>query len=289
MPEVGSGPHDPIDAMMLLGALAFAGVGGTLNLGQSNYIKDKGYGMGHYIGRITSPLTGQAEAQTEIGYHFPDTLENRARWSRWWRRASVEHFLSFFVTCVICLALLSLLTYSVFYQNGQHVDAAFAENKVADLKFIYHQATLLGGSFTSLFLWMGVAILFTTELCVLDATSRITADLIKVNWLRENPTWTESRLYGAALWTMILGGSALLLWQGTGVSGFRLVKAAAALNGIVMFLYCAALLVMNRNRLPEAIRIPWPRQLIMAATTLFFGFFAVWAVVERFGEFLAAD
>ena len=44
--------------MGLLGALAFAGAGGTTNLGQSNYIKDKGYGMGRYIGRITSPITG---------------------------------------------------------------------------------------------------------------------------------------------------------------------------------------------------------------------------------------
>ena len=46
----------------LLGALAFAGAGGTTNLGQSNYIKDKGYGMGKHIGRITSPITGQLEA-----------------------------------------------------------------------------------------------------------------------------------------------------------------------------------------------------------------------------------
>ena len=34
----------------LLGALAFAGAGGSTNLGQSNFIKDKGYGMGQFIG-----------------------------------------------------------------------------------------------------------------------------------------------------------------------------------------------------------------------------------------------
>ena len=36
--------------------LSFAGAGGTMNLSQSNYIKDKGYGMGSHLGRITSPL-----------------------------------------------------------------------------------------------------------------------------------------------------------------------------------------------------------------------------------------
>jgi len=279
IPDLG-GEDNPITVMVLLGALAFAGVGGTLNLGQSNYIKDKGYGMGHYVGRITSPLTGQAEAQSEVGYHFPDTAENRSRWKTWWRRASIEHFISFFLTCVVCLVLLSLLTYSVFYREGKPIEEAAEFGNSGKLQFVWHQATLLGGSYQSLFLMMGVAILFTTELCVLDATSRISADLIKVNWLRDNEAWTESRIYSAALWAMIVGGSALLLWQGKDVSGFHLVKAAAALNGVVMFLYCGALLVLNRRRLPEAIRMSRPRQLIMILTTLFFGFFAAWAITE---------
>ncbi len=285
IPDI-SRENSPIDAMMLLGALAFAGVGGTLNLGQSNYIKDKGYGMGHYIGRITSPITGQSEAQSEVGYHFPATEENLTRWRSWWRRASWEHFFSFFMTCVICLVLLSLLTYSVFYENGSRIEGGAEAEQLGKLEFVWHQAQHLGGTFQTLFLVMGVVILFTTELCVLDATSRITADLVKVNWLRDSANWTESRIYGAALWSMILGGSALLLWQGGDVSGFHLVKAAAALNGVVMFLYCAALLVLNRRRLPAAIRMSRPRQLTMIATTGFFGFFAAWAVWATVGKLL---
>ena len=31
--------------------------GGRLNLVQSNYIRDKGFGMGYYIPRIVSPFT----------------------------------------------------------------------------------------------------------------------------------------------------------------------------------------------------------------------------------------
>ena len=73
--------------MLLLGALAFAGAGGTMNLCQSNYIRDKGYAMGSHVGRITSPLTGKEEAITEVGYHFPHTPENLRRWAAWWRGA----------------------------------------------------------------------------------------------------------------------------------------------------------------------------------------------------------
>jgi hypothetical protein len=112
MPDPSSG----LGTMALLGALAFAGAGGTMNLGQSNFIKDKGYGMGKYIGRITSPITGQEEAVSEVGYHFKHTPENQERWKQWWRAANIEHFFSFFLTCLACLVLLSLISYSLFYE-----------------------------------------------------------------------------------------------------------------------------------------------------------------------------
>jgi hypothetical protein len=111
MPPESSG----LELMALLGALAFAGAGGTMNLGQSNFIKDKGYGMGRYIGRITSPLTGNEEAVADVGFHFPHTPENMTRWRAWWRAANIEHFATFFMTCLVCLMLLSLLSYSLFY------------------------------------------------------------------------------------------------------------------------------------------------------------------------------
>jgi hypothetical protein len=84
---------DGIHMPMLLGALAFAGAGGSVNLAQSNYIKDKGYGMGAFIGRITSPFTGREEAESEVGLTFEGTPENLARWRVWWRRTNLEHFL----------------------------------------------------------------------------------------------------------------------------------------------------------------------------------------------------
>ena len=43
----------------ILGAIAFAGAGGANNLCQSNYIRDKGMGMGVHIPRIVSPSPGR--------------------------------------------------------------------------------------------------------------------------------------------------------------------------------------------------------------------------------------
>ena len=45
----------------------FAGAGGVNNLAQSNWIRDKGFGMGAYIPRIVSPITGEDVARRRPG------------------------------------------------------------------------------------------------------------------------------------------------------------------------------------------------------------------------------
>ena len=275
LPSMESGEITPI---VLLGALAFAGAGGTLNLGQSNYVKDKGYGMGRYIGRITSPITGQKEAVAEIGYHFRPTAENAARWRRWWRAAGWEHFFSFFVTCVVCLMLLTLISYSVFYSGETGQLREGAQQYAADIQFVWGEAEHIGGWGKTLFLLMGVAILLTTEFGVLDACSRISTDIVKVNWLRENQAWSESRLYFLFLWGTILLGAAFLMVGTERIQGsFILFKMTAAMNGAVMFFYSMALLYLNFWRLPATVRMSWWRVIIMTWAVGFFGFFSVWA------------
>lgn len=279
MPDASSG----LGTMALLGALAFAGAGGTMNLGQSNFIKDKGYGMGKYIGRITSPITGQEEAVSEVGYHFKHTPENQERWKQWWRAANIEHFFSFFLTCLACLVLLSLISYSLFYEaNGQLREGMdkFGEG----LNFIWGQAMLLeaklGNTFKLLFLLMGVAILLTTELGVLDATARISADILKVNYLRENEHWSLSKLYYFFLWGEILLGSAILLYGSINPHFSQplfLIKTSAAMNGGVMFLYSMILLYMNSKILSRSISTSPLRFVTMVWAATFFGYFSLQA------------
>ena len=52
--------HVPLELgfALLLGAVAFAGAGGGQNLCQSNWIRDKGFGMGQYVPRLVSAVTG---------------------------------------------------------------------------------------------------------------------------------------------------------------------------------------------------------------------------------------
>lgn len=284
-PSASSG----LDQMALLGALAFAGAGGTMNLGQSNFIKDKGYGMGLYIGRITSPITGQEEAIADVGYHFPHTPENMRRWRDWWKAANIEHFASFYLTCVVCLVLLALISYSLFYDAGGQLKPGM-ERFGQDMNFVWGEAGQIQALFSSpvagqlfryMFFIMGISLLLTTELGILDATARISTDIIKVNFLRENPHWSLGRLYFVLLWSEI-GLSSLILLAGALIPTFHqplfLLKMAAAMNGGVMFVYSLILLYMNNKILSRSLSMSPARFVAMVWACAFFGYFSVLAL-----------
>jgi hypothetical protein len=97
----------------ILGAIAFAGAGGANNLCQSNYIRDKGMGMGLHIPRIVSPITGEEEARPATGYSFEINDENMRRWNGWWRVANREQLLTFVTIGLLTLIGLLVLVASV--------------------------------------------------------------------------------------------------------------------------------------------------------------------------------
>jgi len=258
----------------LLGALAFAGAGGTVNLAQSNYIKDKGYGMGRFIGRITSPFTGREEAESVVGVAFEDDAGARERWAAWWRRANVEHFFSFYVLCVLSLALFCLLTHALI---GSGAIGG------GDFDFIARQGDALEQRFGAwskhAFYVAGFAVLFSTELAVLDAVTRVVADLVKVIALREREEWTMTRVYFATLWMFVAFG-VLVLALGM-QRPLQLLVLSAALNAVVMFLYSGLLLYVNWTSFSPPLRPSWIRALALIGAFAFFGYFSIVTLIEE--------
>ena len=123
------------------------------------------------------------------------------------------------------------------------------------------------------FLLGGAAILLTTELGVLDCVARISADIVRVNFVRQESWWTVSRLYFLFLWAEIALGSGILL---SGVDEpALLIQIAAGLNGAVMFLYSLLLLYMNAKILPRTLAIGPVRFLAIVWACGFFGFFTL--------------
>ena len=257
----------------LLGALAFAGAGGSMNLAQSNYIKDKGYGMGAYVGRITSPWTGRDEATGSVGCALRGDARDLVHWRGWWRRANAEHLVSFYLLALVSLATFCLLAGVLLEpgaEPGPELGFIRAEAEALSLRF--------GGWARELFLALGVAVLFSSELAVLDAVSRVSADLLA---LRLAGRWSQSRLYFAVLWGMIALGIAILL--GGFDAPLTLLVLSAALNGVVMFLYSFLLLWLNWTSFDPPLR-PSPLRVVALVVCIgFFGLFSFVTLADQLG------
>ncbi len=257
-----------------LGALAYAGAGGNLNLAQSNYIKEKGYGMGKYAGRITSLLTGKSEDVSLAGTIFDETPENLARFRTWWKNINIEHFVVFWLTGTITMVLLAMLAYSTLYGTS---------GSTSNITFVINQANVIGQVLSPtvkvFFLIVTGIMLFATQLTVFDATSRILSENVILASKDRIKERSLPKVYYSVLWLQIASGIAIFLLGFT--EPLQLVITAAVMNAIAMFIHSGLTLWLNMSSLSKQIRPSTVRILIMAAAFVFYGGFSIFTVVDR--------
>jgi hypothetical protein len=271
-----------IPISLVLSGLVFAGAGGVNNLAQSNWIRDKGFGMGVYIPRIVSPITGEEAAAPATGSMARQDAENIRRFHGWWAVANKEQLVSFWFICVFSITIFSTLAYSTVF--GQNISSG-----QANLAFIKAEGealkTIVAPWFGTFFWVFGSLSMILVALGTIDYISRIVADVLKTVYLQQSQRWTESRIYFLVAWGTIAAGSAIL------TSGFNqpllLLVIAACLNGMVMFVYSILLIQLNRRGLPPALRVGGFRLGMLVFATLFYGFFAGWLVLVQVQGYLA--
>ena len=263
---------------LLGGAAAFAGAGGGQNLCQSNWIRDKGFGMGQYVPRLVSPVTGIEEAApTRSSFMFPPTAPNLASWRRWWRFANIEQALTFVLVTVVTICLTSMLAHSTVYGRS---------DLPSDVRFLLLEGRALqavvGPWFGLLFWGIGAFSLFASAMGIVDYTSRLAADVLKSTYLQSS-TISESRLYFRLVWGIVAVGVLIIL------SGFTqplvLLVISACTGGVIMFLYSLLLIVLNRRALPLVIAPGGFRILMLVWAALLFGLLSaltLWEQLRRF-------
>jgi hypothetical protein len=263
---------------LLLGALAFAGAGGGQNLVQSNWIRDKGFGMGRYVPRIKSPVTGQPEAAPSTGFIFEPTEEHLGRWRAWWRFANREQLATFVLITFVTILFTSLLAYSTVYGRGDVAnDIGFLQVEGDRL------SELVGGWFGTFFWIVGAFSLFAASLGIVDYTSRMVADVVKTSYA---PRAKESSLYFVVVWALVVIGCVISL------AGFAqplvLLVISACVGGVMMFIYSILLLVLNRRVLPRQIAIRGGRIAVLGWSIALFGVLSVLTIIDQ-GKQLFGD
>ncbi len=266
-------PVPELEFAVLMGAIAYAGAGGGQNLCQSNWIRDKGFGMGLYVPRLVSPVTGQEEAAPTTGFQFAPTAANLARWRRWWRFANVEQAWTFALVSFVTIALMSMLAYStVFGREGLQNSIGFLEVEGRALQ------ETVGAWFGVLFWVIGALALFASAMGIVDYTSRLASDTIKTVYLRDKPV-SVNRVYFLTVWALVLVGIVILLL------GFDqpliLLVFSASFAAVMMFVYSFLLIVLNRRALPREIRVRSYRLGALVWSVAFFGSLTVLTVVQQ--------
>jgi len=270
--HIGTIPES-LSVALIFGAIAFAGSGGAQNLCQSNWIRDKGFGMGQYVPRLVSPVTGAAEAKhvTATSYIFETNATNMARWRSWWRFANIEQVFSFVLVTVITIGLTSMLAHSTLFGKPD------LPNNVSFLRIEAQQLEqTVGRWFGVLFLAVGAFSLFGSAMGIADYTSRLAADILKTTYL---PDASESRMYFWLVWGMVGLGCTILM---AGMSQpLTLLVISASTGGTIMFLYSFMLIALNRKMLPTAIRISPFRTATLVWSTILFGSLAALTIYTQ--------
>ncbi len=258
-----------------LGAFAYAGAGGNLNLSQSLYVKEKGYGMGKYSGRITNILLGKKEDIKLEGTTFDVNDKNLSRFKIWWKRINLEHMLVFWATGALTMLVLSLLAYStVFGREGLTTGINF----VIEEGIVISQRTIpfLG----TLFLGLSALMLFGTQFSVFGSTSRIMAENLCVLSKEKFKIQNLPKFFYAFLWIQIIAGIIIFLLGFT--EPLTLVIIGAVLNAITMFIYSGLILWLNLTNLQKELRPGFLRIFAVAFAFVFYGTFSIFTIYTRF-------
>lgn len=264
------------DIAVFLGGLAYAGAGGYLNLSQSLWVREKGYGMGRYQGRIKNPIVGDdPEPVQRDGFTFPPTVTNLRRWRGWWRLAQLEHFLTFVVGLLVAATM--LMATAAEYAQGTTDDGVTMWAEVVAPQVGAFGSALL---FVTLFL-----ALLTTEYAIIESFVRNSADVIYELYGR-SAGWSLPRIFWGLLTVFILWGIVILSLPIAIEQPFGLLVISAAMSGVMMWPYTVLLLVVNTRRLPEHTQPGWFRVVTQWWASGFFGYFSVLLIGDVFANTL---
>jgi hypothetical protein len=264
------------DIAVFLGGLAYAGAGGYLNLSQSLWVREKGYGMGRYQGRIKNPIVGDdPEPVQRDGFTFPPTVTNLRRWRGWWRLAQLEHFLTFVVGLLVAATM--LMATAAEYAQGTTDDGVTMWAEVVAPQVGAFGSALL---FVTLFL-----ALLTTEYAIIESFVRNSADIIYELYGR-SAGWSLPRIFWGLLTVFILWGIVILSLPIAIEQPFGLLVISAAMSGVMMWPYTVLLLVVNTCRLPEHTQPGWFRVVTQWWASGFFGYFSVLLIGDVFATTL---
>jgi len=252
---------------LLLGAFAaYSGAGGMGNCFISNWARDKGFGMGSTVGYIPSAVGGKAVKLSHIGNIFEIDAKNLSKWRTWMRYLSMDQFvvwgLGCFLGMYLCVNMAAAIVPAGTKMTGLATGAYQAKYLMEHTGYkIFWFLTLING------FW----ILFSTQLGNLDGIVRLTTDTL----------WSGSegirKWRGGDVRTIYYFILAMYVIWGCIAMGLAqplvLIMIGANIAAFIFAFTGIHVIVTNRKLLPEEVRAPLWREIIVILCSIFYAVF----------------
>jgi hypothetical protein len=276
--EFGIWPVVALANIAQVGAFAgYAGGGGLSNSTYSNFVRDKGWGMGGQVGAIASAVGGRNITLSHVGKVFPLTEENLRRWKGWWKYILSDQFLVWAPGCFMGMALPALLSIEFAAHSPMFgKDLPYSQPLIA-ADGLRHAPELAGD--LSQWLWLGalfvgLMVFLPSQMSIVDDVARRWTDILWTGSRRVRETMQPDQvrwiyyaiLAGYVVWSFLV--AAIFLTFGDAPT--LMVTVIANLNNVALGLTSFHVLWINRTLLPPQLRPRWFNQLGIACCGVFY-------------------
>jgi hypothetical protein len=234
------------------------------------WLRDKGFGMAGTVGAQPTPVGDQTILLPRDGAIFPPSEANLAKWREWWRYLRADLSYLWTAGCLIGMGLPVLLALDAVPpgtdMGGFGAGAVFAR----ELARRYGALLWLPALLTTLWIF------FSTQVGIVEGFARNVTEMLWTAGVRPaGAGW----VYYPVLALFALAGC-LAMTMGDPLTVIVIGANVAALNFAVLSFHT---LRLNRALLPDALRAPLWREVVVAGGGLGFALLALLATAARIG------
>lgn len=267
---------------VLAGFAGVAGGGGLGNSMYSNYVRDKGWGMGSLVGAIPSAIGGKQVALSHLGKVFVPTKDNLRKWRGWWRYILVEQLWIWTPGCFVGMALPALLSMQFSHHSSlshlnpkERFDWAEAVISADGIRNYPGLGETLAQTLWLVMLGVGFMILLPSQMSVVEDVCRRWTDVIWSASAHARDTMQHgqvkviyySLLVGYVIWVTISLYLFGVYFSGTPKLMFLVV---ANVGNIAIGVTSFQILWVNTHFLPPELRPRWYHRLGLACCGMFY-------------------
>ncbi len=273
----GTWPLVALSNIAVIGAFAgYAGGGGLSNATYSNFVRDKGWGMGSVVGAIPSAVGGRHVTLSHVGKAFVIDAESLKRWKTWWRYILVDQVYVWGPGCFMGMALPALLSLEFSpYSNLTGAKLEWAQALIT-ADGVRHAPGF--SAIFSKFLWIvtvlvGMTVMLPSQMSIVDDVSRRWTDILWSGSRRIRGRMSGNavkQIYYAILSFYVLWTFVCAYLFSTYGTPKLMTLVIANLNNLAIGITSFHLLWINCRFLPPAVRPRWYHRGGLIASGLFY-------------------